>query len=701
MVEIKREFSRLDRKGSFWQMKLRNRWRNHILRLRHDKSYALFLFFISLCLIRMICMGYLDIIKQRNKMPVVTMTKNVLDRCRNMNILRDDEYEGTNSYTAAFPLANYQNGDSKMNKPKMKSLNLKGCHLSSFYQMEALLLETFPTSISKTLKNTVQKLDISSNSIPFEEIDNILKHFPNLEMLFVSNSKINLGYWKRNFYLDNQKQIITPQKLRLLCFKSSGITGIDDNILPESLNWLILTNNTLSTLPPTESTGSGKYGPNLIKLALSSNQITHLPSNFDTIWTNLELIRIAHNPLDYDTVIRLIQLPSMAYFGLGTSTLTSSMPDNNAGFRMKKIIKSLSQSTPNLGDTVSLRHSQSSVSSIEPTIKILKKLGQGASGEGFLIDYISSYNQSHDTSKKLISQKAVLKKFHSLEGGTDGYAIDEIEAQMAVHHQNIVNCLAIIVQSKKHTQKQQIDIEKSGDEKSYFDFNHDTGIVVQNIPDSQPLAHPPSLYTISRDVYKIGDGLEAFQCEAKKKFTTDNKTNDEDTIQSLTKMLLALARAGAYLHGKGVDSMSQEVGLAHGDFYGHNILIGDGCIDGKSQATKNIYLSDFGASFFYFKENKKLYHSVEGIEVRAWAILAMENILRFIVGTSIEEHDIALLCKNRKDFEMVFESNDFIKNYVDLKKLTDFVLLCWEPTDPTLRPRFDDIVKMLKTFIRK
>ena len=252
MVEVKREFRRLDIKGSFWKMKLRNRLRDHILRLRYDKPYALFLFFVSLCLIRIMCMGYLDIVKRRNRVPVITMTKDVIDRCRTTNILSEEDLEGTNSYTS-FSITNFQNdriNDITVNRTRIKSLNLNDCQLTSFYQMEALLLEIFPTRISKTLKDTVKKLDISSNSIPFEEIDKILNYFPNLEMIFVSNSKIKMGYWKRYFDLDNKKHFKTPQSLRLLCLKSSGVSGIDDNILPESLNWLILTNNTLSSLPP-------------------------------------------------------------------------------------------------------------------------------------------------------------------------------------------------------------------------------------------------------------------------------------------------------------------------------------------------------------------------------------------------------------------------------------------------------------------
>lgn len=94
------------------------------------------------------------------------------------------------------------------------------------------------------------------------------------------------------------------------------------------------------------------------------------------------------------------------------------------------------------------------------------------------------------------------------------------------------------------------------------------------------LADPPDLETCTRDRYPTGLTL---------------------TPTKLMKKLRALVSAARHLHAKGI---------AHGDFYAHNILWND---DGEC------LLGDFGAASFYSRDM-----AMERIEVRAFGCLVEE-----------------------------------------------------------------------------
>jgi serine/threonine protein kinase len=111
-------------------------------------------------------------------------------------------------------------------------------------------------------------------------------------------------------------------------------------------------------------------------------------------------------------------------------------------------------------------------------------------------------------------------------------------------------------------------------------------LVMEYLDNFRSLAGPPSLETCSRDVYADSTALSW-----------------EEASAIVLKLLDALVN----LH---------HVGIMHGDLYGHNILV-------QANNLTNIRLSDFGAAFFFDREQDyaKL---LQTIELRAFAIFVDE-----------------------------------------------------------------------------
>ena len=102
-------------------------------------------------------------------------------------------------------------------------------------------------------------------------------------------------------------------------------------------------------------------------------------------------------------------------------------------------------------------------------------------------------------------------------------------------------------------------------------------------PALRNLADPPSLQSCSRDVYAQGFRLSA---------------------PVALRLAQGIADAAAHLH---------EVGMTHGDLYGHNILYDD---------EGHCLLGDFGAASFF--PNAQQGHALQRIEARAFGILLGE-----------------------------------------------------------------------------
>jgi serine/threonine protein kinase len=115
------------------------------------------------------------------------------------------------------------------------------------------------------------------------------------------------------------------------------------------------------------------------------------------------------------------------------------------------------------------------------------------------------------------------------------------------------------------------------------------------------LAGPPSFETCSRDVYPRQQFLSW-----------------DDVWTIVTGLLQVLVQ----LH---------TLGICHGDFYGHNILISSSEDESSSTKSSNdsttssfrVKLSDFGAAFFYDPTSESA-KDIERVEVRAFGVLVEE-----------------------------------------------------------------------------
>jgi hypothetical protein len=103
------------------------------------------------------------------------------------------------------------------------------------------------------------------------------------------------------------------------------------------------------------------------------------------------------------------------------------------------------------------------------------------------------------------------------------------------------------------------------------------------------LAGPPSLDSCTRDVYAPDQGF---------------------AVDTLLRIARGMASAARHMHAQG---------LMHGDLYAHNIL---------HNAQGTALLGDFGAASFYAPEDAALADALQRIEVRAFACLLEELLVR-------------------------------------------------------------------------
>ena len=145
--------------------------------------------------------------------------------------------------------------------------NLQRCELDSYNHATTTELDlkhckftTFPESIAKF--DRLVKLDVSHNSLLSLPVLP-----PTIETLFA---------------LGNPFETIPPSvaglpKLRMLSFKSCRMRNIGDQALPTTHNWLILTDNMLTSLPDSFGRLTRMH-----KLMLTNNLLGSVRDNADT-----------------------------------------------------------------------------------------------------------------------------------------------------------------------------------------------------------------------------------------------------------------------------------------------------------------------------------------------------------------------------------------------------------------------------------
>ncbi len=239
-------------------------------------------------------------------------------------------------------------------------------------------LTSFPEEIFE-LADTLEILDLSNNllsSLP-QEINKLTK----LKIAFFSNNRF--------VFVPSFKGC---ENLTMLGFKSNMIEVFDEDILPLSIRWLILTDNKLTKLPRS----IGKLDQ-LQKFPLAGNQIEKLPSEMAEC-KNLELLRLSANRLE-EIPAWLLTLPKLSWLAFSGNPCSKSQKLDLQEIAFE-------------------------------TLDVKEQLGAGASGEIF-----KAYSHTH-------KQEVALKLFKGAIT-SDGYAHDEMNACMSLgEHPNLIKVLA-------------------------------------------------------------------------------------------------------------------------------------------------------------------------------------------------------------------------------------------------------------------
>ncbi len=153
-------------------------------------------------------------------------------------------------------------------------------------------LTSFPDEVFM-LADTLEILDLSHNR---------LSHLPDLSRL----KKLKIAFFSFNLFTEVPAAFKNCEKLYMLGLKGNQLEKFDEDILPLSISWLILTDNRLDELPRS----IGKL-TKLRKFPLAGNQLTSLPDAMSNC-RELELIRLSANQFE-ELPKWLLMLPKLAW----------------------------------------------------------------------------------------------------------------------------------------------------------------------------------------------------------------------------------------------------------------------------------------------------------------------------------------------------------------------------------------------------
>jgi hypothetical protein len=247
-------------------------------------------------------------------------------------------------------------------------------------------LRTFPQEIY-TLTDTLEILDLSHNAL--SSLPDDLHRFTKLKIAFFSN----------NLFTEVPNAFKACYSLYMLGFKANQIETFDEDILPTSISWLILTDNKIKTLPHS----IGKLHK-LQKCALAGNQIEALPEEMKNC-QNLELLRLSANALK-ELPYWLLSLPKLSWLAFSGNPCSGLQR-----FELEQVeCKDL---------------------------ELQELLGEGASGEIY-----KAYSKTH--------KKDVAVKIFKGAVTSDGYAKDEMNAYMSTgEHQHLISVMAKIEEEER------------------------------------------------------------------------------------------------------------------------------------------------------------------------------------------------------------------------------------------------------------
>ncbi|MAD43139.1 MAG: protein kinase [Arcobacter sp.] len=248
-------------------------------------------------------------------------------------------------------------------------------------------LKTFPIELYK-YEDSLEVLDLTDNNL--SSLPDDFYRFKKLKRLFLSNNQFN----------HIPKVLAKLTKLSMIGIRNNQIKIFEENSLPLSTRWLILTDNKIEKLP--QSIGDLTL---LQKCMLSGNQLTSLPSTISKC-ENLELLRISANKLEVFPS-QLLLLPKLSWLAYGGNPFCKKHLDSNIKL---------------------------------PTIKwhdleIKELLGQGASGNIY---------------KAIYQKKEFAIKVFKGEMTSDGLPKEEMDINISMGvHKNLINPIAHVSEHPK------------------------------------------------------------------------------------------------------------------------------------------------------------------------------------------------------------------------------------------------------------
>ena len=241
-------------------------------------------------------------------------------------------------------------------------------------------LRDFPKELY-SLENSLEVLDLTDNNL--SSLPDDFYRFKKLKRLFLSNNQFN----------HVPKVLAKLPKLSMIGIRNNQIKIFEENSLPLSTRWLILTDNELTALP--NSIGDLKF---LQKCMLSGNKLSFLPKTF-TNCTNLELLRISANKLEVFPTL-LLSLPKLSWLAYSANPFCKKHP------KIKDKLKVVSWEE----------------------LEIKQLLGEGASGNIY---------------KAIFKKEEVAIKIFKGEMTSDGLPQEEMDINISMGvHKNLIDVLA-------------------------------------------------------------------------------------------------------------------------------------------------------------------------------------------------------------------------------------------------------------------
>lgn len=246
-------------------------------------------------------------------------------------------------------------------------------------------LSEFPNKIFD-LADSLEILDLSNNK---------LTTIPNLEKL----TKLKIAFFSYNLFTELPNAFKGCKNLYMLGLKGNKIEFIEEDILPLSISWLILTDNKIKKLP--NSIGDLTK---LQKFPLAGNRLTTLPYTMQKC-KNLELLRLSANNLE-EIPSWIFELPKLSWLAFS-------------------------------GNDCSIQPQVDLEKACLEKLDIKEQLGEGASG--------MIYKAFCPTLEKDVALKLFKGAITS-----DGYALDEMNTYMSIgNHDNLINVIAKIDEEEK------------------------------------------------------------------------------------------------------------------------------------------------------------------------------------------------------------------------------------------------------------